>query len=93
MWPFLLTSIRILKVEYNLGINPKGGGLDFSKTFCKSIRNIQFNSRTTKKEIKIKSTNSDFVKPEKNSIFLKNDKTVIFYNNAGRKSGNFLDLG
>ena len=86
-------SIRILKVEYDLAINPKGGGLDFSKTFCKSIRNIQFNSRTINKEMKIKSTNSDFVKPRKNSIFLNNGKTVIFRNSADRKSGNFLDLG
>ena len=40
-----------------------GGGvlceLVFSKTFFKIIRNIQLNSRTINKEIRIESANSD----------------------------------
>ena len=41
-----------------------GGGrrgciLVFSKTFCKTIRNLQLNSRTINKEIRIESANSD----------------------------------
>ena len=59
LWYYTLV-VRIVKVRYDLEkLTKKGGELVFSKTFYKSMRNLQLSSRTINKEIIIESANSD----------------------------------
>ena len=63
----LIAVEDIPKTAFRCSNSIKGGGgggggvgeLVFTKTFCKTIRKLQFNSKTINKDIMIESANSD----------------------------------